>query len=106
MIGQRRYNIRVWKQFCDVFNCMPVIAIIDEKIICMHGGLSPDLHSLDQIHNVKRPTEVPDTGIYFLNYLNFFQAFFVIFFGLTLTMTSQGGRTVLEEFLMCSERMP
>lgn len=60
---QRRYNIRVWKQFCDVFNCMPVIAIIDEKIICMHGGLSPDLHSLDQIHNVKRPTEVPDTGL-------------------------------------------
>ena len=32
--------LRLWKQFCDVFNCMPVCAIIDEKIICMHGCLA------------------------------------------------------------------
>jgi Diadenosine tetraphosphatase and related serine/threonine protein phosphatases len=63
LLGQRRYNIKIWKLFCDVFNCMPVVAIIDEKIICMHGGLSPDLVSLDQILAIKRPTEVPDSGI-------------------------------------------
>jgi len=48
--------------FSDVFNCMPVVAIIDEKIICMHGGLSPELTSLDQISRIMRPTEIPDSG--------------------------------------------
>lgn len=46
--GKRRYNIKLWKQFCDVFNCLPVCGLIDEKIICMHGGLSPDLVQMDQ----------------------------------------------------------
>jgi serine/threonine-protein phosphatase PP1 catalytic subunit len=41
---------------------MPVVAIIDEKIMCMHGGLSPELTNLDQIFSIKRPTEVPDSG--------------------------------------------
>ncbi|CAE7490213.1 bimG, partial [Symbiodinium pilosum] len=60
---KRRYNIKLWKQFCDVFNCMPVCAIIDEKIICMHGGLSPEISSCDQIKKIVRPTDVPDTGL-------------------------------------------
>jgi len=38
------------------------MAIIDDKIICMHGGLSPDLNSFQQIDKIKRPAEVPDTG--------------------------------------------
>jgi serine/threonine-protein phosphatase PP1 catalytic subunit len=45
--GKRKYNIKLWKTFSDVFNCLPVCAIIDEKILCMHGGLSPELKSLD-----------------------------------------------------------
>jgi len=60
---KRRYNIRLWKTFTDCFNCLPVAAIIDEKILCMHGGLSPELTNLDQIQRVMRPTEVPDTGL-------------------------------------------
>eukprot|EP00252_Welwitschia_mirabilis_P024605 TRINITY_DN734_c0_g4_i1.p1 TRINITY_DN734_c0_g4~~TRINITY_DN734_c0_g4_i1.p1 ORF type:complete len:228 (+),score=42.30 TRINITY_DN734_c0_g4_i1:401-1084(+) len=40
-----------------------VAAVIDEKILCMHGGLSPDLHNLDEIRNFPRPTDVPDTGL-------------------------------------------
>lgn len=38
-------------------------AVIDEKIFCMHGGLSPDLHSMEQIRRLVRPTDVPDTGL-------------------------------------------
>jgi len=60
---KRRYNIKMWKSFCDVFNCMPVCAVIDDKIICMHGGLSPELNNMDQIRRLARPTDVPDTGL-------------------------------------------
>lgn len=60
---KRRYNVKLWSSFCDVFNCMPPCAVIDEKIICMHGGLSPELTNLDQIQRIVRPTDVPDSGL-------------------------------------------
>ena len=60
---KRRFNVRLWKAFTDCFNCLPVAALIDDKILCMHGGLSPDLTNLDQIRNLSRPTAVPDTGL-------------------------------------------
>ncbi|KRZ84367.1 Serine/threonine-protein phosphatase PP1-beta [Trichinella sp. T8] len=61
--GKRRYNIKLWKTFTDCFNCLPVAAIIDEKIFCCHGGLSPDLQSMEQIRRIMRPTDVPDQGL-------------------------------------------
>ena len=60
---RRRYNIKLWKQFIEMFNWLPVAALIDDKILCMHGGLSPDLTSLDKIRKIVRPTEVPDKGL-------------------------------------------
>jgi serine/threonine-protein phosphatase PP1 catalytic subunit len=60
---KRRYNFKIWKTFGDCFNCLPVAAIIDDKIICMHGGLSPDLTNLEQVTRIMRPTEVPDEGL-------------------------------------------
>ncbi|KAJ2239966.1 type 1 serine/threonine-protein phosphatase catalytic subunit glc7, partial [Coemansia sp. RSA 455] len=60
---KRRYNIKLWKTFTDCFNCLPIAAIIDEKIFSMHGGLSPDLISMEQIKRIMRPTDVPDTGL-------------------------------------------
>ena len=60
---KRRYNIKLWKTFTDCFNCLPVAAIIDEKIFCCHGGLSPDLQSMEQIRRIMRPTDVPDQGL-------------------------------------------
>ncbi|AQK91454.1 Serine/threonine-protein phosphatase [Zea mays] len=60
---KRRFNVRLWKIFCDCFNCLPMAALIDDKILCMHGGLSPELTSLDQIKDIERPTEIPDYGL-------------------------------------------
>lgn len=60
---KRRYSPRLWKRFTDCFNCLPVAAIVADKIFCMHGGLSPELKSFDQIKKLARPTGVPDTGM-------------------------------------------
>ena len=60
---KRRYNVRLWKNFTELFNHLPVAALIDDKILCMHGGLSPDLKSIQNIKDITRPTEIPDTGL-------------------------------------------
>jgi len=60
---KRRFSIKLWKTFSDVFNCLPAAALVDEKILCMHGGLSPELQSLQQIADLQRPCDVPDVGL-------------------------------------------
>jgi serine/threonine-protein phosphatase PP1 catalytic subunit len=61
---KRRYNnIKLWKIFTDCFNCLPVAALVEEKILCMHGGLSPELQNMDLIKRIMRPTDIPDTGL-------------------------------------------
>ena len=71
------------------------MAIIDDKIICMHGGLSPDLNNFDQIHKIKRPVEVPDTG-----YFKLFQVYYVIYYGLIQKMIFKDGVRVKEVYLI------
>jgi len=60
---KRRYNIKLWKKFQEVFNVLPIAAVVDEKIFCVHAGLSPDLQSMKQIQDIMRPTDVPDAGL-------------------------------------------
>lgn len=60
---KRRHNIKMWKKFQDVFNVLPFAAVLDEKIFCIHAGLSPDLNSPEQIKHIMRPTDVPDSGL-------------------------------------------
>ncbi|MBA0788663.1 hypothetical protein Gotri_011896 [Gossypium trilobum] len=60
---KRRFNVSLWKLFTNCFNNLPVAALIDEKVLCMHGGLSPDLENVNQIKEIERPTEVPDGGL-------------------------------------------
>jgi len=60
---KRRYSIKLWKTFTEAFNTLPVSAIVDEKILCMHGGLSPELKSFEQVRRIMRPTDVPDSGL-------------------------------------------
>lgn len=65
---KRRYSIKIWKSFVDVFNCMPIAASIgiyvsEPNVLCMHGGISPSLKSISDIDNIIRPTDIPDVGL-------------------------------------------
>ena len=60
---KRRYSVKLWRTFADCFMCMPVAAVVENKILCMHGGLSPDLVSLSKIFEIKRPCDIPDEGL-------------------------------------------
>ncbi|KAI3383837.1 hypothetical protein SNEBB_001693 [Seison nebaliae] len=59
----RKYsNSNVWKYFTDLFDFLPLTALVDEKIFCLHGGLSPSFDTLDTIRNLQRIQEVPHEG--------------------------------------------
>ncbi|TDG50185.1 hypothetical protein AWZ03_003401 [Drosophila navojoa] len=60
---KRRYSIKLWRSFVDCFNNMPVAAVVGQRIFCCHGGLSPQLQSLQQIRDLPRPTDVPKSGL-------------------------------------------
>ncbi|ORX93081.1 Metallo-dependent phosphatase [Basidiobolus meristosporus CBS 931.73] len=60
---KRRCNIKIWKIFVNVFDTLPIAALIASKIFCVHGGLSPSLKSMDDIRRIERPTDVPDSGL-------------------------------------------
>ena len=50
-------NANPWKYFCDVFDYLGIAAIIEGKIFCVHGGLSPEVITLDQINLIDRRSD-------------------------------------------------
>ena len=60
---KRKVSLRIYKKFCNLFNILPITALVGEKILCMHGGLAYDLKNIDQLKAIKRPTEIPDAGL-------------------------------------------
>ena len=60
---KRRISVRIYKSFSEVFNMLPLTALVEDKIICMHGGLAYELKTIDQLKQIKRPTEIPDSGL-------------------------------------------
>ncbi|UMM21173.1 hypothetical protein L5515_002970 [Caenorhabditis briggsae] len=53
----------VWKMFIETFNCMPLAAVIGSKVFCSHGGLSPNMESIEEINAIDRPSVVPPYGL-------------------------------------------
>lgn len=59
----RKYgNSNVWRYCCEVFDYLSLGAIINNKIFCVHGGLSPDITGIDEIRIIDRKKEVPHEG--------------------------------------------
>ncbi|KAI6652806.1 hypothetical protein LOD99_4192 [Oopsacas minuta] len=62
---QNKYgNPNAWKYCTKVFDLLTIAAIIDEEILCVHGGLSPDIRTLDQIRLIERDMEIPHEGAF------------------------------------------
>ena len=59
----RKYgNANVWKHFTDLFDLLPLTALIENQVFALHGGLSPNLDTLEQIRQIDRQVEVPHEG--------------------------------------------
>jgi len=60
---QTKYgNPNAWRYCTQVFDYLTLAAVVDNRILCVHGGLSPDIRTLDQIRTIRRNQEIPHEG--------------------------------------------
>lgn len=59
----KRYgNETVWKIYINTFNTLPLAALVNNKILCIHGGLSPGIKTINDIEKIDRFKEIPHDG--------------------------------------------
>ncbi|KAH6557496.1 hypothetical protein KP509_1Z111100 [Ceratopteris richardii] len=49
------HGIWAWHRFNQLFNWLPLAALVENKIICMHGGIGRSINYVSQIENLQRP---------------------------------------------------
>lgn len=60
----RKYgSASVWRYCTEVFDYLSLTAVVDGKVLCVHGGLSPSILDIDQIRLIDRKQEVPHEGM-------------------------------------------
>jgi len=61
----RKYgNPNPWKYCVEVFDYLNLAAIVNGSVLCVHGGISPSLATIDQIQTIERVQEIPHEGGY------------------------------------------
>lgn len=55
-------TVEIWKLCAEMFDCMPIAALIEGRGLCIHGGLSPEVRAVDQIRLLNRRQEIPNDG--------------------------------------------
>ncbi|XP_073129097.1 serine/threonine-protein phosphatase BSL3-like isoform X2 [Henckelia pumila] len=64
-----RDGIWTWHRINRLFNWLPLSALIEKKIICMHGGIGRSINHLEQIENIQRPIAMEAGSIVLMDLL-------------------------------------
>ncbi|TYI64855.1 hypothetical protein E1A91_D09G118100v1 [Gossypium mustelinum] len=64
-----RDGIWAWHRVNRLFNWLPLAALIEKKIICMHGGIGRSINHVEQIENLQRPITMEAGSIVLMDLL-------------------------------------
>jgi serine/threonine-protein phosphatase PP1 catalytic subunit len=50
-------TLRAWKSFGSAFSYLPISAVVGQRILCLHGGLSPDMDAIEDVKKLVLPID-------------------------------------------------
>ena len=80
-------GIWAWTRFNQLFNCLPLAALIEKKIICMHGGIGRSINSVEQIEKLERPITMDAGSIVLMDLLWYASLKFIFTCDLSMLIT-------------------
>lgn len=60
----KKYDQEIYSDFLDLFNCLPLAAIVNKRFLAIHGGISPLLKKTSDLNKIDRFREIPKKGLF------------------------------------------
>ena len=62
-------GLEAWERFNNLFNWMSLAAVIEKRVICMHGGIGRSIDRVEQLEVLQRPLTMESGGMILMDLL-------------------------------------
>jgi len=61
---EEKFDHEIYELLMETFDALPLAALVDNKILAVHGGISPELQNMQAINKIDRFKEIPRVGLF------------------------------------------